>query len=60
MLNLEYLREFEMQVRLEEAREEGREEGRKMAIAYLMKSKGYSVAEISDISGLSQEVIESL
>ncbi len=47
--------ELHMQVRLEEAREE-----RTRSMAYLMKSRGYSMAEISDISGLSREVIESL
>jgi len=33
---------------------------RTRSMACLMKHKGYSTAEISNISGLSQEIIESL
>jgi len=46
-----------------EGREEGRQEGRDekgFEVARNMKAKGYSVAEIADISGLSLPEIERL
>ena len=50
-----------------EGREEGRAEGRAegehlkaINIARKMKSKGFSVADISDLTGLSEEEIDSL
>ncbi len=63
MLNLEYLREFEMQVRLEEAREDGREKGRekeKLGLARSFRELGVAIGKIMQATGLSKEVIESL
>ena len=46
-----------------EGREEGREEGRaeeKLDIARKMKSKGFTAADISEMTGLSDEEINAL
>ena len=46
-----------------EGREEGRAEGRsdeKFEIARRLKTKGFSLTEIIDITGLSTEVIETM
>ena len=59
MLNLEYLREFEMQVRLEEAREEGREE-EKLGLARSFRELCVAIEKIMQATGLSKEVIETL
>ena len=67
MLNLEYLREFEMQVRLEEAREDGIQEGRKegiqkekLGLARSFRELGVAIEKIMQATGLSKEVIETL
>ena len=54
--------EYEEKGRVE-GREEGREEGRveeKIKNAQKMKSKGYPIEDISEITGLSKDEIEKL
>ena len=63
MLNLEYLREFEMQVRLEEAREDGIQKGiqkEKLGLARSFRELGVAIEKIMQATGLSREVIETL
>ena len=55
MLNLEYLRELEMQVRLEEAREE-----EKLGLARSFRELGVTIEKIMQATGLSKEIIETL
>ena len=59
MLNLEYLREFEMQVRLEEAREDGIQK-EKLGLARSFRELGVAIEKIMQATRLSREVIESL
>ena len=67
----EELREYEDSLKayrdiknsIETAKREGRAEGRaeeKMAIARIMKAKGFAVSDISEMTGLPKETIEKL